>query len=140
VENTYALKYVPRLAAIATFDFLGITKRSSGWQKVRDDFVNKNPTCAACGGRSLLNVHHVKPFHEHPELELDESNLIVLCEGSRGVNCHFAFGHSFNWKAWQPDVREMAAKIFEYYKTRSGVEWSPDPKIVFMPRETGIGE
>ena len=30
--------------------------------------------------KKKLNVHHVKPFHLYPQLELDENNLITVEE------------------------------------------------------------
>lgn len=91
--------------------------RSSGWYAVRNRFVGEHPACEACGIAVELNVHHVKPFHEHPELELDPSNLITLCREH-----HFRVGHDPdgpwgpkrpNWKASNPLVREHAKKIRE---------------------------
>lgn len=58
-----------------------------------------------CGGKDKLEVHHIKPFHLHPELELDPSNLIVLCEsGGGGLNCHLAIGHLGSYKSFNVDV------------------------------------
>lgn len=84
--------------------------RSSSWPSVRRNFVLSNPDCAACGSNENLNVHHIKPFHENPELELDPSNLITLCRKH-----HFRIGHDPDgpWKpkkpSWvlsNPNVRE----------------------------------
>lgn len=63
------------------------------------------PICAACGEADGLEVHHRKPVHLFPELELEPSNLITLCE-KRG--CHFRIGHSFDWRAYNPSVQEDA--------------------------------
>lgn len=83
-------------------------RRSSHWDKIRKQFISKNGgRCAACGSIKNLNVHHIKPFHLYPLLELDESNLIVLCE-NKSLSCHLAFGHLLNWTAWNPDVIEDA--------------------------------
>lgn len=81
------------------------SKRSGKWSTVRKHFLVKNPECAACGSKKKLNVHHIKPFHEHPELELDENNLITLCESDcGGVVCHLFFGHLGDYKEINPDV------------------------------------
>lgn len=89
--------------------------RSSHWYSVRQQFVEDHPRCEACGTTGNLNVHHVKPFHEHPELELEPSNLITLCREH-----HFRVGHDPdgpwkpkrpNWKASNPLVREHCEKI-----------------------------
>jgi hypothetical protein len=53
-------------------------------------------------------VHHIRPFHLHPELELEQDNLITLCE-KRAHDCHFQVGHFMNWSWFNPDVRVDAA-------------------------------
>jgi len=100
------------------------TRRSSKWPSVRNKFIDANPSCAACGetDRKILNVHHVVPFHVDPAKELVSSNLITLCEGEV-VNCHLMFGHLRNWKSWNVDVREDAAKWLAKIKNR------PMPKV-----------
>jgi hypothetical protein len=81
--------------------------RSSKWQTIRKQHLENQPKCAACGGDKTLEVHHIKPFNEHPELELDLDNLITLCESkSNGVVCHLFFGHLGNYKAINPNVLE----------------------------------
>lgn len=69
-------------------------KRSPRWRAVRREHLKHHPTCAACGGSVKLQVHHLIPFHVAPDLELDPSNLITLCEaGKYGVKCHQLLGH-----------------------------------------------
>lgn len=75
--------------------------RSSQWRKVRDAFIQKNPRCEVCGTKDELNVHHIVPFHIDNSLELEESNLITLCNKN---GCHFAFGHLYNWKSYNKNV------------------------------------
>lgn len=87
----------------------GIDKpRSPHWHKVEKDMLAKNKVCAACGTVNRLQVHHKKPFHLYPELELDESNLIVLCMDKE---CHLKLGHGGDWKAYNPNVVEDVAKV-----------------------------
>lgn len=84
-------------------------KRSSKWQKVRAEVLDKHPFCAACGGVEKLEVHHIVPFHIDPSLELDPKNLIVLCESGRGgVTCHLHYGHLGNYKRTNPTVTSDA--------------------------------
>lgn len=89
--------------------------RSTKWPSVRDSFVREHPECEACGGTADLNVHHVQPFHEHPELELDRNNLITLCREH-----HFRIGHDpdgpdgprkADWKLSNPNVRRDCKKL-----------------------------
>ena len=76
--------------------------RSYEWSKIRNEFLKENPTCAACGRNKKLEIHHIKPFHLNPELELDKTNLITLCDDP----CHFVFGHLMNYQSWNENVVE----------------------------------
>ena len=93
--------------------------RSSQWAKVRKEHLNKQPKCCACGGDKTLEVHHIKPFNQHPELELDPNNLITLCESkNNGVNCHLLFGHLGNYKTINPNSVEDSKIWFEKISER----------------------
>lgn len=92
---------------------LGVA-RSSQWPTVRKHFLEQHPTCAACGGTEKAEVHHRRPFHLHPELELSPDNLVTLCEsGHNGVNCHLHYGHSGSYKSFNPDVVADAAHCLD---------------------------
>jgi hypothetical protein len=54
-----------------------------------------------------VQVHHVRPFHLRPELELDPDNLISLCM-AEGRHCHLAVGHGGDFKAYNLHVRTFA--------------------------------
>jgi hypothetical protein len=82
--------------------------RSDKWPEVRKAHLLLFPTCAVCGTKKLLQVHHKKPFHLEPELELDPNNLITLCEDT-GHNCHLVFGHLDSFESYNPDVVADAA-------------------------------
>ena len=88
---------------------LGV-KRSSKWPTVRKNHLKEHPSCAVCGGTKKLEVHHIKSFCEFPELELEPTNLITLCESKNkgGLNCHLIFGHLANYKLSNPTVAEDA--------------------------------
>jgi len=93
--------------------------RSNHWPTVRKHYLEKFPTCAACGGKLNIEVHHMQPFHLHPELELDETNFITLCETPKeGDHCHLHFGHLGNWKNFNPNVIPDAAAYLK--STQSG--------------------
>jgi hypothetical protein len=89
--------------------------RSGQWQTVRKKHLKNEPTCAACGGTKKLQVHHCVPFHLDETKELDDSNLITLCEDH---NCHLVFGHLYNWYAYNPNVREDASNMLKKVKER----------------------
>lgn len=79
--------------------------RSGKWPRVRREHLANNPACIACGRSADVEVHHIQPFHERPELELDGSNLVTLCADP----CHLVHGHLLNWRQCNPHVREDAA-------------------------------
>ena len=84
-------------------------KRSPKWDKIRKAHLAQFPLCAVCGGTDSLEVHHIKPFHLHPELELEDSNLITLCESKKnGVTCHLFIGHLGSYKSFNENAREDA--------------------------------
>lgn len=91
--------------------------RSKKWRKVRSDFVRAHPSCAACGASDTLEAHHMKPYHLYPDLELDPGNLITLCQSPARL-CHFRVGHCYDWKAYNPNVTEHAARDLEMLKGR----------------------
>ena len=85
------------------------SKRSGHWSSVRKHHLEKHAECAVCGDKDKLEVHHIKPFHLHPELELNPENLITMCESkSYGIICHLLIGHNGSYKDINPDVVEHA--------------------------------
>jgi 5-methylcytosine-specific restriction protein A len=95
-------------------------ERSPHWRTVEKHFREKNPRCAACGGKAHLQVHHCEPFHSHPELELEPTNLIGLCMGRH--ECHIRIGHGDDFHFYNPDVRKDAATVLANPKVREHVE------------------
>ena len=91
--------------------------RSPHWPTVRRAHLAKEPKCRACGGTCHLNVHHIKPFHLFPELELVQTNLITLCEHP-SHNCHEIFGHLLDWSAYNVSVRADASRYLKKVETR----------------------
>jgi len=79
--------------------------RSSKWPAVRWAWLKKHPQCVICGGTEYLQVHHARPYHLFPELELVETNFRTLCE-KPSRNCHLVFGHCYSWKWWNPLIDE----------------------------------
>jgi len=86
------------------------TKRSNHWPTIRKHHIEHNPTCAVCGYTEKLEVHHIQQFHLYPELELEPSNLITMCESkSYGIICHLLIGHNGSYRNINPNVVEDAA-------------------------------
>lgn len=92
-------------------ELVGSAPRSSKWPTFRKHYLAAHPGCAACGTLESVELHHIQPFHERPELELDESNVIGLCREH-----HFTLGHrcqtgKSNWGLCSnPDVVTDAEK------------------------------
>ena len=80
--------------------------RSPEWSRVEKEHLMHEPACVACGYRGQgVQVHHVKPFHLHPALELDPRNLITLCE-IKGREHHLLIGHLDEWESYNVHVRD----------------------------------
>lgn len=88
-------------------------KRSPKWSALSSKVIAKaGGICAACGRVHQPNAHHIKPFNVFPELELEESNIIVLGEGGT-INCHLWIGHNGRWDTYNPDVVEDCRQFRE---------------------------
>jgi len=77
--------------------------------------------CAVCGLTSKVETHHVIPFHVAPDLELDPSNLVTLCENKKyGVTCHLLFGHRGRYSmvntSIHSDIAEWRIKLGVFEK------------------------
>ena len=97
-----------------SFNKIRFATRSSKWPKVRKDYLEENPSCAACGRTRSLEVHHKLPVHLYPDLELDPSNLIGLCDNP----CHLLFGHLMNYKSYNKNVVEDCEVYLNKVKNR----------------------
>ncbi len=71
------------------------------WRKSvyeRDEYI-----CQICGVRSnrenQLNAHHLHSYNDFPDMRLDISNGITLCENHH-TEFHMQYGYGHNW-AWQ---------------------------------------
>jgi len=78
--------------------------------------IDAHPYCSLCGNknRAVLVCHHVEPVWVNPERELDETNIIVLCEKSEvlpGFSCHLSGGHLGSFRLWNPRIREVCEDV-----------------------------
>lgn len=85
-------------------DEKGFHLRSSKWSWTRKQHLLKEPRCQWCGGKLDLEVHHIEPFHIKPERELDDNNLLTLCEHGK-KDCHLKHGHYGYWKTFNPTIK-----------------------------------
>jgi hypothetical protein len=98
--------------------FIAEAARDPRWQSFRNKMV-EGKRCAICGSADNLTAHHKKPFFEHPELELEPSNIEILCENS-SRNCHFIFGHLMNWQTYNDDLDNTIA-YFQLLRKRAKI-------------------
>jgi len=106
-------------------------KRSIEWRSIRKSHLVVHSQCAFCGLKNVesLEVHHILPFCLYPELELDFSNLITLCEiGIDG--CHLDFGHPLGTQSYNPYVLQQAAILNK--------DFSKLEEIMYLAREQAI--
>lgn len=97
-------------------------ERSPHWPFVEKEHLQREPRCMVCGTRRGLQVHHIKPFHLHPQLELDHGNLITLCELD-GRDHHLLVGHLDDWHSFNANVREDAKR----YRNKTANQIKADP-------------
>lgn len=102
----------PIMAIANAAHSLGLTSRSTQWPRVRKAWLKIHPACAACGHTLMVQVHHKKPFHIHPELELEPSNFITLCECAPSDH-HLNLGHLGNWKNFNINVEVDAQNALQ---------------------------
>jgi 5-methylcytosine-specific restriction endonuclease McrA len=102
----FSASYIGRVlqAAVDKARGKGFHVRSSKWPGVRAKHLKEEPVCQWCTGGEKLQVHHQIPFHEQPDLELTDSNLITLCE-VKPSKCHLEKGHLGNYKSFNPNIR-----------------------------------
>jgi len=94
----------------------GDATRSAHWPTIQKSVLKKTPKCFACDSTKGLQVHHIHPFHYcvgvgRPDLELDERNLIALCEtdvDDKEENHHLLIGHGGDFKLFNSHVLEDA--------------------------------
>lgn len=81
-----------------------VRPRSPEWRVVKMEHLKVEPCCQWCGAANNLEVHHIRPFHLFPDLELATFNLITLCM-NKDCMCHFLKGHLKDWKSFNRDIR-----------------------------------
>jgi|APGre2960657404_1045060.scaffolds.fasta_scaffold32638_1 5-methylcytosine-specific restriction protein A len=101
------------LSVVADADAFGGEPRGTCWKSARANHLSVHPSCAACGTRRSLAVHHIEPFHLYPERECDLSNLITFCP-----ICHLIFGHLKSWQSHNPQVISDAEGFLEKVRRR----------------------
>ena len=100
----------------ALHERLKSTRRASHWNAFRDAYLKEHAKCVACGATVKLQVHHIKPFHIEPALELDTKNLITLCMSKN--SCHLDIGHGGSFRSYNPSVVQDSFKFFRIFQVK----------------------
>ena len=79
--------------------------RSSKWPAWLKAFL-KGKSCVCCGSKTGLTGHHLIPFHLRVDLEMVESNVRPVCDGT---DCHLVIGHLKDFRLYNPDFDADAA-------------------------------
>ena len=59
-------------------------RSSTKWKHKRAEIIRRDhKKCKICGSENELQVHHIYSLDTNPELRLENSNLITLCD-----HCH----------------------------------------------------
>ena len=86
---------------------------SREWKKLRYKVLRDNKRqCMLCGNKGVLHVDHIEPRSLRPDLELDQSNLQVLCE-----LCNLGKSNKFN-DDWRPERILPKIDIIKSYKSQ----------------------
>ena len=125
--------------------------RNSEWPKVEKQHLKIQPHCMACkSGTKVhgeLQVHHIFPFHYcvalgRPDLELDQRNLITLCENKKdrhGLDHHLLIGHLDDFQSSNLDVVKDARTTFYSMSAeniRKDPRWEKKEKTKLKPLDT----
>ena len=122
--------------------------RSPFWPAVQAAHLARNPQCAACAAPGApVQVHHIFPFHfclalGRPDLELDERNLITLCQTQDGASAqdhHLLLGHLDDFESGNLEVARDAQGP---YHGRSGDQIREDPawRLALQSRLKPLGQ
>lgn len=71
----------------------------SKWNKqvIQEVSDRQGGVCEVCTEAKTLEIHHLKPVHQYPELAFDITNVVAVCSG-----CHRSHYHAK--QGWQKDV------------------------------------
>jgi len=114
--------HVGRVIQALVREHLQKPRRSPQWRAVRKKHLVENPRCAACGGKTFKQVHHILPYADRPDLELEPSNLITLCMGK--LECHLHIGHGGNYQYFSASVVRDSRVVALYPYRRRDIELS----------------
>lgn len=85
--------------------------RSRRWKALRIEALRRDGwACVQCGSRHRLEVDHVKPVRDRPDLSFDLTNLRTVCKSCHTKKTRLECGHaelSPERQAWRDLVADM---------------------------------
>jgi 5-methylcytosine-specific restriction endonuclease McrA len=97
------------------------------WRSLRYRALKLHGARCQCCGRSppgvVLHVDHIKPRSKYPELELELSNLQILCE-----DCNLGKSNrdDTDWRSWKPNAIQAATLELRKAEKRLSEELSEE--------------
>jgi 5-methylcytosine-specific restriction endonuclease McrA len=92
--------------------------RSKRWKGLRLEALRRDGwACVQCGASGLLEVDHIKPVRDAPELSFDLGNLQALCRSCHTRKTRIECGHkptSPDRLKWRELVADLAASPNEH--------------------------
>jgi hypothetical protein len=94
--------------------------RNAGWAALNPDAARKakdamdvyrkaHPVCELSGSKKNVQIHHIIPVWQAPELAAEQSNFIAL---SASAHIHLIWGHNGNFgKYYVANIKELALKV-----------------------------
>lgn len=93
------------------------------WQALRWQILERDGfACVECGKRGRLEVDHIKPVRDNPELSFEPSNLQCLCPACHTRKTRIECGHkpaSPDRLKWRVAVSVLEAKRNEHKDMKS---------------------
>lgn len=86
--------------------------RSYDIRKATNEYLLLFPICEICGTPLKVSVHHVKSIKRFPELSVDKTNMISLCDDrSNPSSCHLRHGHLGDWNKNNTNINNLRNRM-----------------------------
>ena len=85
--------------------------RTKRWKSLRMEILERDGfACVKCGSRGRLEVDHIKPVRDRPDLAYDPANLQTLCPRCHTAKTRIECGHKPpdpKRTAWADAVKQL---------------------------------
>lgn len=116
--------------------------RTKRWRALRMEILERDGwACVKCGARGRLEVDHIKPVRDAPELSFDPDNLQTLCPSCHTRKTRIECGHKPTPPArreWGMAVNALETTARRQFSVPRGLQASRIPvNLVFGPPGAG---